>query len=624
MGQFEFDYLGPYQIEGILGRGGMGTVYKGRHTKSGEPFAIKIIAAGIADQPRFRRRFAAEVDSLKRLKHPNIVQFIGSGEEQGLLFYSMEFVDGHSLHDHLRQHGRIPWSEVIQVGVEVASALKHAHDFGIIHRDLKPANLLLNTQGNIKLTDFGIAKLFGSNDMTAAGSVIGTADFMPPEQAEGKGVTVRSDLYSLGSVLYALLAGRAPFGGKSVPEVLYSVRYSSVPDLAQVVPEAPQEFVALIHELLEKDPLKRPPTALVVGNRLKALQHGVEREGLAVKNNSESSGAQSPVAKELTSLDLSDVHDPDLKFTSSGQATRDRPTVIAPRSLHTKAGKPSAADASAASLDEPRTKDIRTDATRISLSASQLSTVGPSHFTEATEADQRSYTSFEPASGKQTGFDLAYYASLAGLVILLIASVGLGWWMLRPASANDLYASIMLAAESGDEGELLATRGLIDEFLQRFPKDARAKELHTLSDEAELARWTRVLQRRASRGAGQSDLSAIEQAFLECMQARMQDIDLAKEKLAAFLAVFSIAKDLPKSDSRLVALAQFAQARLNSVAPVPIPAAATQLESLIKAAEASLPKDKLSAFYKNLILLYSDKPWAKEHLSRIRQRLLKP
>ena len=124
MSQPEFDYLGPYKVERTLGRGGMGTVYQGVHAKSGESVAIKVIATGIANHMRFRRRFAAEVETLKRLKHPNIVQLVGYGEEQGLLFYSMEYVDGHSLHDHLRQHGKLPWQEVVQVGIETTADRK--------------------------------------------------------------------------------------------------------------------------------------------------------------------------------------------------------------------------------------------------------------------------------------------------------------------------------------------------------------------------------------------------------------------------------------------------------------------------------------------------------------------
>ena len=109
MNQAEFEYLGPYLVEGVLGRGGMGTVYKGAHSRSGDKVAIKVIAGGVANEARFRRRFAAEIDTLKRLKHPHIVELIGYGEEQGLLFYSMEYVAGHSLLDHMRQHRVLPW-----------------------------------------------------------------------------------------------------------------------------------------------------------------------------------------------------------------------------------------------------------------------------------------------------------------------------------------------------------------------------------------------------------------------------------------------------------------------------------------------------------------------------------
>jgi serine/threonine protein kinase len=177
MSKLEFDYLGPYQVQKLIGRGGMGSVYQGIHTKSGESVAIKVIASGIANQPRFRRRFAAEIEALKRLKHPNIVSLVGYGEEQGMLFYSMEFVAGQSLHDILRSRKTLSWQDVVHVGIETTSALKHAHNIGIIHRDLKPANLMMDGSGVVKLTDFGIAKLFGSTDETAAGSVIGTADY---------------------------------------------------------------------------------------------------------------------------------------------------------------------------------------------------------------------------------------------------------------------------------------------------------------------------------------------------------------------------------------------------------------------------------------------------------------
>ena len=253
----DFEYLGPYRVEKILGRGGMGSVYLGTHANSGDIVALKVIASALADQERFRRRFAAEVETLKRLKHVNIVQLIGYGEEQGHLFYSMEYVAGQSLADTLKSSVRMPSERAIEIAIEVCSALKHAHDFGIIHRDLKPANVMLTSTGQVKLTDFGIAKLFGSSDVTAAGSVLGTADYMPPEQAEGNPGTGRSDLYALGSMLFAMISGRSPHAAKSVPEVLYNVRYSVPQALDTLVPDTPPELSELVAQLLEKEANQR-------------------------------------------------------------------------------------------------------------------------------------------------------------------------------------------------------------------------------------------------------------------------------------------------------------------------------------------------------------------------------
>ncbi len=616
MGQFEFEYLGPYHVEAILGRGGMGTVYKARHARSGEPFAVKVIGSSVADQPRFRRRFATEVETLKRLKHPNIVQLIGHGEEQGMLFYSMEFVDGHSLHDHLRQHGRIPWQEVVQVGIDMCAALKHAHDFGIIHRDLKPANLMVTKDGSIKLTDFGIAKLFGAADMTVAGSVIGTADYMPPEQAEGKGVTVRSDLYSLGSVLYCLLSGHPPFGGKSVPEVLYAVRYTSVPNLSEKVPEAPTELVELVCELLEKDPLKRPPTALVVGNRLKSMQAGLENS-----SGNQPQDATPPnkvlVGRELSSLDLTDADDPDLNYTKPTQNTKEKGTVVAPASIFPKESKNASVPTSSSSLEESVTHPTGAGAGQTGSGKPK----GPSHFTEIDSDEPRPYLSSASDADVQKGSDWAHIASVVGLVLLLMASIGFGWWMMRPRSPDTLYDLVIAAADSGDDSELLAIQDIVEEFVERFPNDPRRAELELLGNEAELIRWTRILRQRANRRGGADEMSAIEQGFLECMNARGQDPSRGKELTAAFIGVFGQAASLSQSDQRLVRLAKYSLSRLDLVSAKPIPAASRELEDLIRQVEGTVPSHKLSEFYAHLNKLYGNKPWARQHLNRLQQRL---
>ena len=292
--------LGPYRIERVLGRGGMGTVYVGVEQESGKRAAIKVLAPGLADDEGFRARFAAEIEALIKLKHPHIVDVYAYGEQEGLLFYAMEWVEGTSLQEELAAGCRFDWREACRMAMQVCSALKHAHDHGIIHRDLKPANLLLNAENQVKLTDFGIARLFGQRPLTVAGGVVGTADFMAPEQAEGKPAEVRSDLYSLGCVLYTLLAGRPPFCGRSLAEVIHMVCYDPPLPVRRLVPDVPAELESILEQLLHKRPEQRVPTALALYNRLQSVERslppriaeaepgpGGEPDGLGVTNRSQ-------------------------------------------------------------------------------------------------------------------------------------------------------------------------------------------------------------------------------------------------------------------------------------------------------------------------------------------------
>ncbi|MEZ6138586.1 MAG: serine/threonine-protein kinase [Pirellulaceae bacterium] len=666
MSSADFEYLGPYHVERVLGRGGMGSVYKGIHAQSGHVVAVKVIATGIANQPRFRRRFAAEVEALKRLKHPNVVELIGYGEEKGLLFYAMEYVEGRSLHEVLRQREKLTWQEVVQYAIETTAALKHAHNIGIIHRDLKPANLMLSSSGQIKLTDFGISKLFGSSDETAAGSVIGTADYMPPEQAEGKPVNVRSDLYSLGCVMYALLTGKAPFGGKSVPEVLYAVRYNPVPNLATRADDLPDELVALVHQLLEKDPQKRPPTALVVGNRLKALQKGMQRktsldERVESKDSPDSS-TQEHIGTELTSLDLSEVEDDDIRLTGAeqeelqveadsgetrrgdGLGTHEQATILAPKSdgapktvsgydatlnledagqtgfsSHLSAVEPS--PGSSRGLHNRKSGELSGEFRSFASDEEPITSGGPSHFTPVEDARDTGFGFSNEELVKEPTIDWIQIGSMIGIVALLITAVAFGWWMLLPPSADELYASITTASDSGDDGQLLAASTEIESFLQRFPDDERHIEIAALNDEAELVRRAKLLQRKAARGGGIDELTAIEQAFLDCLQARSENATLAKQKLDAFLTVFGQLENLNHNDARLVELAEFAaQAGRELVVGKDSPAK-LQLEKLIQAADKSLSGQALQSYYRNLLLLYQDKPWAAEQITRIKRKI---
>lgn len=283
------EQLGAWVLERELGRGGMGTVYLARRAAPGDGpdrAAVKVLAPQLSMDPGSHTRFQREIEVLRKLEHPNIVRLLEAGEHRGLHFYAMEYVDGQSFQSLLREQGRIPWPEVLDMALQVCLALKHAHDHGIIHRDLKPSNLLRGKAatneaagdfGAVKLTDFGIAWVFSAEHLTATGAVIGTAEYLSPEQAAGKKPTRKSDLYSLGAVLYTLLTGRPPFEGEPV-DLLHKHRYGQFDKPTRLVPDLPPDFEEAICELLEKDPDRRPPDAAVLHKRLDSLRRKYERK----------------------------------------------------------------------------------------------------------------------------------------------------------------------------------------------------------------------------------------------------------------------------------------------------------------------------------------------------------
>ncbi|MDR2437877.1 MAG: serine/threonine protein kinase [Planctomycetaceae bacterium] len=265
------EQLGPFRIGRVLGRGGMGAVYEGVHEQTGEIAAVKVLLSTLQEDDELRLRFEAEIDTLKRLRHPNIVRLFGFGEEQGMLYYVMEMVDGPSLHQEIKQQRLFQWHEVAKIGLEMCFAFKHAHDRGITHRDIKPANILLERQGTIKLSDFGIAHFFGGQRLTEVHSVVGTLEFMSPEQALANPVNARSDLYSLGAVLYALLVGRPPFTARNLPEILRKHQKGIIESIRSTRLDVPDELEIIIFDLLKIKPEDRPHHAYLVAKRFQSL-----------------------------------------------------------------------------------------------------------------------------------------------------------------------------------------------------------------------------------------------------------------------------------------------------------------------------------------------------------------
>jgi hypothetical protein len=270
--------LGKWVIFKELGRGGMGRVFLAQEELTGREAALKILAGELAQEAGFLQRFQREIEALSQLDHPGIVRFYESGFENAMYFYAMEYVEGQSLDEILLNQGRLPWREVLDIALQLCPALRHVHDHGIIHRDIKPPNIMRTGQGGVKLTDFGIAKVFASQHLTATGGVVGTAEFLSPEQAAGKPVSKRSDLYSLGIVLYTLLTGRTPFEGTSFLDLLHKHRFALFDPPRRIVPDIPYEIDEVVCQLLEKDPEKRPPDCLVLGKQLDSIRRKLERK----------------------------------------------------------------------------------------------------------------------------------------------------------------------------------------------------------------------------------------------------------------------------------------------------------------------------------------------------------
>ncbi len=211
--------VGPFQIENEIGSGAMGQVYLARYIKNGQKVAIKVMAAGLRNATA-QARFQREAEVLQQLNHPNIVRFYVVSEFEGAPYYAMEFVEGEPLDSLLERRGKLPWDDVVEIGKQICAALQHAHQQGIIHRDLKPSNLMIMKDGTVKLTDFGIAKDLDVAQLTATNNTVGTAAYMSPEQCRGeRNLTHKSDLYSLGVVLYELLVGAKPFEAETTMDL---------------------------------------------------------------------------------------------------------------------------------------------------------------------------------------------------------------------------------------------------------------------------------------------------------------------------------------------------------------------------------------------------------------------
>ena len=265
--------LGRYQVEKELGKGAMGVVYLGRDPKIGRTVAIKTLALSAefegTELADVRERFFREAETAGRLQHPNIVTIFDAGEEHDLAYIAMEFLQGRDLVAHTRDGALLPVTVVLSIGERVALALDHAHRQQVVHRDIKPANVMYDpATDSVKVTDFGIARITGSSK-TRTGMVLGTPSFMSPEQLAGQRVDGRSDLYSLGVMLFQLLTGSLPLRGDSMAALMYQIANQPAPDVRERRPELPPELADILSKTLSKSPAERYQTGLEIAADLR-------------------------------------------------------------------------------------------------------------------------------------------------------------------------------------------------------------------------------------------------------------------------------------------------------------------------------------------------------------------
>jgi predicted Ser/Thr protein kinase len=262
---------GRYEIDSVLGEGGMAKVFRGTDKVLGRTVAVKVLAAQFARDDSSVARFRREAQSAAALNHPNVVSIFDTGSDDGVHWIVMEFVEGRTLKDVIEDDGPLAPDRALQIAREVALALASAHDNGLVHRDVKPANIMITASGETKVMDFGIARAVtstGDPTLTKTGFVMGTAAYLSPEQAEGKPVDARSDIYSLGCVLYEMLAGRPPFEGNS-PVAVASAHMSAEPEpTSRVNPAVPGEAEAVVARAMRKDPGERYQDAKAMADDL--------------------------------------------------------------------------------------------------------------------------------------------------------------------------------------------------------------------------------------------------------------------------------------------------------------------------------------------------------------------
>jgi len=283
-----------YEIHKRIGRGGMADVFSARDLLLDRQVAVKVLFPEFATDANFVERFRREAQSAASLSHPNIVNVYDWGKHEGTYFIVMEEVQGRTLAEILSTNGQLTSKQAAEIASEVAAALGFAHDNHVAHRDIKPANILIGTNGQVKVADFGIARALNAPteaNLTQVGSVMGTATYFSPEQAQGAQPDPRSDLYSLGIVMYEMVAGKPPFTGENPVSIAYKQVHDAPQPLVQIVADVPRSFEAIVAKLLAKDPKLRYPSGTALRDDLRRFRNDEPVQALAAVQGTQNRGA---------------------------------------------------------------------------------------------------------------------------------------------------------------------------------------------------------------------------------------------------------------------------------------------------------------------------------------------
>ncbi|MEX1243342.1 MAG: protein kinase [Thermoanaerobaculia bacterium] len=610
--------LGRYEVLNELGKGAMGVVYLAKDPVIGRLVAIKTIKSSHggdddSESREFRERFVREAQTAGILSHPNIVTIhdIGEDTESRASFIAMEYIEGRNLKSLVTEKNKFTWDEIADLVAQIGEALDYAHRKGIIHRDIKPANILLTTDGKVKITDFGIAKIASSN-LTTTGQFLGTPNYMSPEQVSGAPVDGRSDIFSLGVVLYELLTNRKPFQGDNLTAISYKIVHEDFTPPAELSPDIPPEFNPIVARAMAKDPWNRYQRGKDLALALYQLKAHLEEQKAL-----QELGTMVSAAENLPTLKLANLQE--LAAQGAPRDTTVVPPPIPPASSPTgpPAGPPAGAPKKSPSFDDSF-EDLESTTAAPELAAAMKSEFPeapawedlpppPADATVAPAPLPQDWKKLAKADVNPRYFWLVSAAALGVLVLIV------GFFVLRARSAATptveqdvaLEQEVQERRQALEEGKRLFDAGQYDQSLAKFrqvlarnPNNEEARKYAQMSENAAVAR-------QQDEQKTQQTAAAVEAARTALTEGRA---DEAKQKAEAVLALDAanadalavrdeadkkIAEDKAAAAARKkdakARETQVARKKETSPAPQPGPAQATGSASVQGPAPAAVP-----------------------------------